>query len=70
MKLDLARRLRLTLALWFAALAVGPVLAPGAALADTPGLSVPEAAPTDVAPDARAITDAAEAKRILDDAVE
>ncbi len=63
----LTSRLRLTLALWTAALALAPALAPSSALADTPGLSVPEAAPTDVAPDARAITDTTEAKRILDD---
>lgn len=66
MTTTLHRRLRLTCALWIAALAVAPGLAPAPAAADTPGLSIPEAAPSDVAPDARAITEPGEIKRLLD----
>lgn len=65
MTASLHRCLRLACALWIGALGI----APAATLAETPEQDplTQDAMPSDVAPDARAITDAAEAKRILDD---
>lgn len=66
------RSLRLACALWITALALAPGVAPRPAMADTPGseapdIGTPELGASDVAPDALAVTEPGEIKRILDD---
>jgi hypothetical protein len=66
MKLEFRRSLRLALALWFGAIGMAPALS----MADTPPADVPSGAseaPAEVAPDAVAVLDPDEIKKILDD---